>query len=293
MVDNTSSFSIGGGVYYNYRTAARRAGCAGTDTRPGWRCRSRSRHDPFGGTVKYFRLSGTTRSGQHPGASRSTSGTTGIRRRSCRFAFVGNNLRDLQNAAGTQGVGYGIALMPIHDLVIAARREHHLHAPTTATGERGPVAAGGEWTFAGRAGVRLGRWLRRDDRQRLRFPPASRRCRRSAPSTPASARTCRSTRKRAARSPSADRGRYQPSAVRAGHRDAAAVSVTPAGNFSAPAVSETMWRRRSAVPRAVAAGTGPLHDEPWPSGSSSPGSRSATSRRSTRSSASTATRSSA
>ena len=37
-----------------------------------------------------------------------------------RSPSVGTNLRDLHNSNATQGVGYGVAVIPIHDLVLAA-----------------------------------------------------------------------------------------------------------------------------------------------------------------------------
>ena len=109
-------------------------------------------------------------------------------------AVVGNNLRDLHNSNATQGVGYGIAVIPIQDLVIAADGFTSF-TPDNQTGRKGTSVDGGRGPDIGREGRRAARgWLRRRDPATASRPPAFRRCRRWAPSTPASARTSSFTR---------------------------------------------------------------------------------------------------
>ena len=146
---------------------------------------------------------------------------------------VGTNLRNLHNSHATQGVGYGVAVIPIPDLVIAADGWTRL-TPDNFTQRKGTnVMVGGDLTLGGKFGVRagggydsatangyvaVGRVRRVGDRRHRRGdPPGCLRVRRC----PAGH----------------DRG-HQPSSV---HSGAAAV-VTAAGNLMTGALSETVWR---------------------------------------------------
>ncbi len=82
----------------------------------------------FGGTVKYFRLSGIDAFDGATGGVTFDVGTTITVLPKLSVAVGRHNLRDLHNSNATQGVGYGIALIPIQDLVIVADGFDQLHA---------------------------------------------------------------------------------------------------------------------------------------------------------------------
>jgi hypothetical protein len=69
---------------------------------------------------------------------------------------VGANLRDLGNSQATQGIGYGVALIPTPSLVVALDGLTRFTADNQ-TGRKGTsVMAGGDFTIAGRFGARAG-----------------------------------------------------------------------------------------------------------------------------------------
>jgi hypothetical protein len=71
-------------------------------------------------------------------------------------AIVGTNLRDLDNSHATRGIGYGVAVIPIVDLVIAADG-YTMFTPDNQTGRKGTgFMVGGDLTLAGKFGIRAG-----------------------------------------------------------------------------------------------------------------------------------------
>ena len=148
-------------------------------------------------------------------------------------AVVGTNLRNLYNSHATQGVGYGVALMPIRDLVIAADGWTRL-TPDNYTGRKGTnVMVGGDLTLGGKFGVRAGGGYDSATAQRLCLRGAVRRVgdRRHRRGDPPGYLRVRQ------RLAGHDRG-HQPSAVHSG----AAAGVTAAGNLMTGALSVTVWR---------------------------------------------------
>ena len=157
MVDNTSGFGIGGGLFYNYRSTEPGGMLSGHGHEAGLALSVPiANRMTFGGTVKYFRLSGIDAFDGATGGVTFDVGTTITVLPKLSVAVVGNNLRDLHNSNATQGVGYGIALIPIQDLVIAADGFTSF-TPDNVTGYKGTSAmVGGDLTLGGKVDVRLG-----------------------------------------------------------------------------------------------------------------------------------------
>ena len=158
MVDNTSAFGIGGGLYYSYR-AAEPGGPAGTGHgHEGGFALSVpiAGRVSLGGTIKYFKLSGEDAPGNHTGGATYDLGTTVNLMPKLSVAVVGTNLRDLDNSHATQGVGYGVAVTPIADLIIAADGFTRF-TPDNHTGRKGTgFMVGGELTLAAKFALRAG-----------------------------------------------------------------------------------------------------------------------------------------
>jgi hypothetical protein len=157
MVDNTSGFGIGGGLYYNYRATEPGGGVTGHAHEAGLALSVPiADRMTFGGTVKYFRLSGIDALDGGTGGVTFDIGTTITLLPKLSIAVVGTNLRDLHNSIATQGVGYGVALIPIQDLVIAVDGFTSF-TPDNLTGYKGTsVMVGGDLTLGGKVDVRLG-----------------------------------------------------------------------------------------------------------------------------------------
>jgi hypothetical protein len=156
-VDNTSGFGIAGGLYYNYNAAEPGGGVSGHGHEVGLALSVPiADRASVGGTVKYFRLSGEDAPGGHTGGVTFDAGATITLFPKLMVAIVGNNLRDLDNSNATRGVGYGMATIPITNLVIAADGYTSL-TPDNHTGRKGTgFMVGGELTLAGKFSVRAG-----------------------------------------------------------------------------------------------------------------------------------------
>jgi hypothetical protein len=156
MVDNTSGFGIAGGLYYTYR-ASEPGGVTGHGHEGGLALSLPiAGRAAIGGTVKYFNLSGDDAPGGHTGGVTFDVGATINILPILSVGVVGNNLRDLDNSNATQGVGYGIAVVPITDLVIGVYGMTRL-TPDNHTGRKGTGFMGGaDLTLAGKYGIRAG-----------------------------------------------------------------------------------------------------------------------------------------
>ena len=158
MVDNTSGFGIAGGLYYNYHVAEPGGGVSGHGHEAGLALSVPiANRATLGGTVKYFSLSGIdVPAGGGSGGVTFDVGATISLIPKLSVAVVGTNLRNLHNSNATQGVGYGVAVFPIPDLVIAADAWTRL-TPDNYTGRKGTnVMVGGDLTLGGKFGVRAG-----------------------------------------------------------------------------------------------------------------------------------------
>jgi hypothetical protein len=157
MVDNTSGFGIAGGLYYSYRASEPASGVTGHGHEGGLALSVPiANRATFGGTVKYFNLSGIDAPAGNTGGVTFDVGTTITLLPRLSVAVVGSNLRDLHNSHATQGVGYGVAVIPMNDLVIAADGLTRL-TPDNQTGRKGTgFMVGGDLTLAGKFGLRAG-----------------------------------------------------------------------------------------------------------------------------------------
>jgi len=157
MVDNTSGFGIAGGLYYNYRATEPGGGVSGHGHEAGLALSIPiANRVTFGGTVKYFKLSGIDAFDGQVGSVTFDVGGTITLLPKLSIAVVGTNLRDLHNSNATQGVGYGLAVVPIQDLVLAADGFTSL-TPDNQTGRKGTsVMVGGDLTLGGKFDIRLG-----------------------------------------------------------------------------------------------------------------------------------------
>jgi len=161
-VDNTSAFNIAAGVYYTYHLAEPPV-VAGTMPLSG------SGHaggvalaipvTPFaaiGGTVKYLRLEGADAVGGNDGGVTFDLGATVRPHQFFSLALVGRNLKSLHNSYAPKGIAYGVALLPIPGLIIAADGITQF-TPDNLSGRKGTsVMAGGELTFGGKFALRAG-----------------------------------------------------------------------------------------------------------------------------------------
>ena len=157
MVDNTSGFGIAGGLYYNYHVAEPPGGLSGHGHEAGLALSVPiANRAALGGTVKYYNLSGIDApDGRTGGVTFDVGGTVNLIPQ-LSVGVVGTNLRNLHNSNATQGVGYGVAVIPMADLVIAADGWTRL-TPDNYTGRKGTnVMVGGDLTLGGKFGVRAG-----------------------------------------------------------------------------------------------------------------------------------------
>jgi len=157
MVDNTSGFGVAGGLYYNFHDTDPGGGVTGRGHEVGLALSVPvADRATFGGTIKYLRLSGDDAPADHTGGVTFDLGTTVTLMPKLMVAVVGTNLHNLDNSNATQGVGYGVAVLPIADLVIAAdgttllTRDNHTYRKGTG------FMVGGELTLAGKFAVRAG-----------------------------------------------------------------------------------------------------------------------------------------
>jgi hypothetical protein len=157
MVDNTSGFGIAGGVYYNYRASEPGGGVTGHGHESGLGLSLPvAGRAAIGGTIKYFNLSGDDAPGEHTGGLTFDVGVTVSVLPKVSIGIVGSNLRDLDNSNAMRGVGYGVAVIPIPDLVIGVDGATRL-TPDKHTGRKGTgFMAGADLTLAGKYGIRAG-----------------------------------------------------------------------------------------------------------------------------------------
>jgi hypothetical protein len=160
IVDNTSAYNIAGGVYYTYHDVAA-TGRSGYGHEGGVALSL-----PFGtflslgATVKYFKLRGDD--AMAVGVTGREGGVTFDLGATIRpvpilsFAVVGTNLRDLHNGHAAQGLGYGVAVTPVPNLVISLDGRTRF-TPDNYTNRKGTSVMGGaELALVQRFAARLG-----------------------------------------------------------------------------------------------------------------------------------------
>ncbi len=161
IVDNTSAFNIAGGLYYTYHDAQRASGVSGQGHEGGFALAVPfGSYVALGGTIKYFRLSGddavVNGTAGRDGGVTFDLGLTIRPTTILALALVGTNLRDLNNGLAPQGLGYGVAFVPVPNFVVALDART-LFTVDNFTNRKGTsVMAGAEWVIAQKAAARLG-----------------------------------------------------------------------------------------------------------------------------------------
>jgi hypothetical protein len=157
IVDSTSGFRLGGGLYYTYHSDNPEGQNAGHGHEAGLALSFPfGEHVALGGTLKYFNLSGDQRPVEGDRQITFDAGAT-IRATSIvSLGVVGYNLRNLHAAVAPVGLGYGVAVVPDPDITLVVDGVTTLtaDAPATRTGTR--VMGGGEVLLAKKIAVRLG-----------------------------------------------------------------------------------------------------------------------------------------
>lgn len=158
VVDSTSGFKLGGGLFYSYRTASP----AGVPALKGHQV-GLSLSYPFGDKVmvgttsKYVNLSG----GAEPDGKAKHSGFTfdaGMvaRASTLTIGIVGYNLRDMSSVHAPLALGYGLALQPVPDLTFVVDGYHDFTTYDATRGTLTTVSGGGEYVAQRRLAVRAG-----------------------------------------------------------------------------------------------------------------------------------------
>jgi hypothetical protein len=165
IVDSTSGFNLGGGVYYTYRASSRQDGG------------ERSGHEagvalsfPFferlmvGGTVKYFRLS-TTGDPLYHGVASGFSFDAGLTLKPVAGLGIGlcfTNINDLGTDRAPRTVGGGVSVGVIDDLLFTFDAMMDFTATDPSRGNVWNLMGGGEYLFARRVALRMGGGRRGD-----------------------------------------------------------------------------------------------------------------------------------
>jgi hypothetical protein len=157
IVDSTSPFNLAGGLYYTYHSSNPTGGPAGHGHEGGL-----ALSFPFGpyvsigATLKYFKLEDADVFNGHDGGLTFDVGATIRPTEIVSLGLVGTNLRDLANSQATQAVGYGVALIPLTNLLVVADGLTRFTADNQ-TGRKGTSLMGGAgYTFFSKLAVRAG-----------------------------------------------------------------------------------------------------------------------------------------
>ncbi len=160
VVDSTSGFNLAGGLFYTYRSASLPGGGHLTGHEPGL-----ALSFPLGERVllgisgKYLHISGGA--GELDGRN-SHSGITadaGVIVRAASILTIGvagYNLHDLSTIQAPVGLGYGLALNPVPDLVIAVDGLHDFTTTDPSRGVTTTVGGGAEYILQHRVVFRAG-----------------------------------------------------------------------------------------------------------------------------------------
>lgn len=157
VVDSTAPINLAGGLYYTYHAQSPSGASSGSGHEGGL-----ALSYPFGpyvslgATVKYFKLLGGDADGGHAGGVTFDVGATIRPTQIISLGVVGTNLRNLGTSEAEQAVGYGVALLPIPALRVAADGLTRFTADNQ-TGRKGTSLMGGAaYTIAGKVAARAG-----------------------------------------------------------------------------------------------------------------------------------------
>ena len=157
IVDSTSPFNLAGGLYYTYHSSDPTGGPSGHGHEGGL-----ALSFPFGpyvsigATLKYFKLEDADVFSGHDGGLTFDVGATIRPTEIVSLGLVGTNLRDLATSQATQALGYGLALIPLTNMLVVADGLTHFTADDQ-TGRKGTSLMGGAgYTFFSKLAVRAG-----------------------------------------------------------------------------------------------------------------------------------------
>jgi hypothetical protein len=157
IVDSTSPFNLAGGLYYTYHSTNPSGGVAGHGHEGGL-----ALSFPFGpyvslgATLKYFKLLDADVINGQDGGLTFDVGATIRPSEVVSLGIVGTNLRNLATSQATQAIGYGVALIPLTNLLVVADGLTRFTADNQ-TGRKGTSLMGGAgYTFWGKLAVRGG-----------------------------------------------------------------------------------------------------------------------------------------
>jgi hypothetical protein len=157
IVDSTSPFNLAGGLYYTYHSTNPTGGLSGHGHEGGL-----ALSFPFGpyvsigATLKYFKLLDADAFNGHDGGLTFDVGATVRPTQVVSLGLVGTNLRDLATSQATQAIGYGVALIPLTNMVVVADGLTRFTVDNQ-TGRKGTsLMAGVGYTFWGKLAVRTG-----------------------------------------------------------------------------------------------------------------------------------------
>jgi hypothetical protein len=157
IVDSTSPFNLAGGLYYTYHSTNPSGGLVGHGHEGGL-----ALSFPFGpyvsigATLKYFKLLDADAINGHDGGLTFDVGATVRPTQVVSLGLVGTNLRDLGTSHATQAIGYGLALIPLTNMVVVADGLTRFTADAQ-TGRKGTSLMGGAgYTLWGKLAVRAG-----------------------------------------------------------------------------------------------------------------------------------------
>ena len=157
IVDSTSPFNLAGGLYYTYHSSSPSGGLTAHGHEGGL-----ALSFPFGpfvsigATLKYFKLEDADVFNGHDGGLTFDVGATIRPTEIVSLGLVGTNLRDLGTSQATQAIGYGVALIPLTNMLVVADGLTRF-SPDNQTGRKGTSLMGGAgYTFLGKLAVRAG-----------------------------------------------------------------------------------------------------------------------------------------
>ena len=160
VVDSTSGSNLAGGLYYSYRTAspATLPRLTGHETGLSFSYPIAERV-LVGVSGKYLNVSGgfpePDGAAKHGGVT-ADAGVTVRVASILTIGVVGYNLRDLSTVQAPVALGYGLALYPLPDLVIAVDGVHDFTTSDHTRGVRTTVGGGGEYVLQHKTVLRAG-----------------------------------------------------------------------------------------------------------------------------------------
>jgi hypothetical protein len=157
IVDSTSALLVAGGLYYTFHRNYPDGFPAGSGHEAGLALSMPlGERLAFGGTLKYFLLSGDQERNGHKGGLTFDLGITARPMPMLTLGVVGTNLRDLGTSEAQQGIGYGVAFRPAPGALLAADGMTPFTSDTYTGRKVSSFGLGASYLLAGRYGASLG-----------------------------------------------------------------------------------------------------------------------------------------